>query len=397
MSKKKRAKRPIEPLQRRSTITLVNSEAWESLICAGYTPLSQVPEVQAVVEKMASMIASMTIHLVSNSKSGDIRIKNQLSRFLDIEPNPYLTRQKLMFWLVHTLLLEGDGNAVLSPRTRDGLLYSLDPIAPDRVTFMQSPGGYQIYIDGIPRDPEQLLHFAVNPQGSEWWKGRGYRVALRTVADNLMQASKTTHEFMESKYQPPLIVKVDALIDEFATKEGRQKLLDEYIHTSRRGEPWVIPSEAMDVQSVKPLSLNDLAISSTVTLSKKAVASIFGAPAFILGEGAFNSAEWNNFVDSTIMAIAIGIQQELTRKLILSPDWYVKFNARSLHAYDISQLATIGDNQYTRGIMTGNEVRDWLNLDPIDGLDELVILENYIPAGMIGDQNKLSGGDDNET
>jgi hypothetical protein len=42
-----------------------------------------------------------------------------------------------------------------------------------------------------------------------------------------------------------------------------------------------------------------------------------------------------------------------------------------------------------RGDVTGNEVRDKLYMPPLEGLDELRVLENYIPADMTGNQKKL--------
>lgn len=389
MSKKKKEKRKTRA-EPQGTSWLISDEAYSTLCCAGYTRLSDNPEIQAAVNKICDLISSMTIYLMENTDSGDVRIHDGISKKVDIDPNPYMTRKTFISAIVRTLLLEGDGNCAVIPKTVDGYLQSLLPVPPSRVGYIENGNGYNILIDGQPHDPSELLHFVINPSPEHPYFGTGYRVTLKDIANNLKQAAKTKKGFLESKWKPPVIVKVDANSDEMASPSGRKNILKDYIETTEAGEPWVIPAEQFDVISVKPLSLNDLALVDGVTLDKKSVAAILDVPSFIVGAGEFSEKEWNNFVNTRIRPLCNALEQELTKKILLSPLRYFKFNARSLYSYDIEKLANVGANLYTRGIMTGNEVRDWTDQSPRDGLDELIILENYIPKGMIGDQKKLN-------
>lgn len=373
---------------------LISDDDGTDLKCPGYTSLANNPEIFAGCRRIATLISSMPIMLMENGEDGDQRIFNELSRKLDIEPNRYMTRRSWMEAIVMNLLLYGKGNSVVTVKTRKGFLENLEPIPASRVSIIQNYGAsdYMIEIDGKAYNPNDLLHFVDNPDKNYPYKGKGLTIVLKDAANNLKQASVTRKGFMSSKWKPPIIVKVDSMADEFASKEGRKQLLEQYIESSDVGEPWLIPAEQFEVETVKPLSLADLAIADSIEIDKRTVASILQVPPFVLGVGEYDQTAWNAFISNTVRVIAQEIEQELTRKLILNPKWYLKFNIRALMDWDLKTIAEVFGELRKQGVVDGNEVRDQIGMSPREGLNQLVMLENYIPTDKLGDQTKLNGG-----
>lgn len=174
MSRKRRMKQ-----KRDSTPTqAVNSVAvWlnDNETCvSGYTSLDHNPEIMTACRRIAQLIGATTIYLMNNTADGDVRITNELSRAVDIEPMPNTTRSTWMEFIIMTMLLYGKGNAIVQPHTWKGYLQSLEPIAADRVSFVpvgNSRRDYRVLIDGVAKDPANLCHFVLNPD--KYYFGRG--------------------------------------------------------------------------------------------------------------------------------------------------------------------------------------------------------------------------------
>ena len=379
------------PFRKRSgKVGIVIQREDGDLCVPGYTSLDQNPEIRAACQTIASLVAMMTIHLMNHTDQGDIRITNELSRKIDIEPERYMTRKTWMEAIVMNLLLYGKGNSIVIPHTKRGYLDRLEPISAGRVNFVTNGySDYRVTIDGKTYKPDDLLHFTYNTDKTYLWKGQGVTVTLSEIAHNLKQAEATKKGFLESKWKPSVIIKVDSGDELFNSKDKRKKVLEDYIAQEDAGMPWIVPADMFEIETIKPLTLADLAISDSVEVDKRTIAAVIGVPPFVVGVGEYDREAWNSFIQTKVASIAQGIAQEMTRKLILNPEWYLRFNTLSLFDWDIEKISAVYLAGSDRGYVDGNEWRDRLGMSPREGLDELRVLENYIPVDMSGKQKKL--------
>ena len=368
-------------------VSVINLDSPGVLTGCGYHRLVDAPEVASAIWIIADLISSMPIHLMEKQKNGDKRIRDALSRKIDIDPWSLGTRQIWVHWIVETML--NDGEAVVIPQTAGTMISDLTP-APD-ATLHRPTGSttYYALYKGHQLEAGNILHFRLRPDPLQPWRGLGPQVQLDQVIKSIITTAETKTAYMSSEYKPPIVIAVNT-DSPLSDETERNKFIKKYLKRSDKTAPLIIPADLMNISQLKPLSLTDLAIKDGVELDKKTVASIFGIPGFLLGVGSFNKEEYNTFISRTLLPICRGIEQELTKKLLFSEDRYFRFNARSLYSYSLQELSQIALNMRNAGLMTGNEGRNWLDLPPMEGLDELVMLENYLPADRLGDQKKLN-------
>jgi len=367
---------------------------WASLCGDEYKPLNKQAEVVKIVRIIADTVSNIPIMLLqSTEEQGKERVENGLSRKIDIEPHKDLTRKQFIFKIVEQMILTGNSIVVpeYSKNENDGYIQNLNILNDGNVRI---DGKNIIYKNRVYKN-DKVLNFILYPGDDNYLKGKGYVDEIKDIAMSLKTANDTKNSFLNNKYKPSVVISLAGDSEELQDEETRNKILNSYIGNSKAGVPWLIPADEMDVKTIMPLTLKDLAIIDGIKLDITRLASVLGVPKYMLGIGEFNKDEYNNFINTTILNITTIIEQELTKQLLYSNDLYFKFNIKKIMHHSLADKIAMSTELTSAGMLTRNEGRAMFDYSPIkgEGMDEIVVLENYIPISKSGKQGKLKGGE----
>lgn len=399
-----------EKRKQQTTPIPISNAGIDDCLPLGYSRVIDNIHIQTCINYIANVISSSNLMLLENGDTGDKRVYNELINLIDRQPTPYLTKQVWLSNIVRNMV--SYGNAIIKPSFINKkqpysqvLLEGLYPLDMGYITLTHDTTdkiikNYIIRYKGLEYKDKDVLNFTYNVDTERPYIGKGIQLTARDLIRNITQLNKTKNKILSTEGRPQLLLFYDGLwkslgrLDDEQITDEDQKYIDWQTKRMKQGLDnglVVMPGDStLEIRELKPLSLKDLAIAENLELDLKTCAKLLGVPLFAVGLADFNKDEYDNFINTIIKPIIRCIEQELTAKLILNPKWYIKFNIRSLNNYTSTEALKIIDTMFTKGLMTGNEAREFMGMGRLEGLDELIILENFVPIDRLGDQKKLN-------
>jgi HK97 family phage portal protein len=298
------------------------------------------------------------------------------------QPNRWQNGFEFRRSLTMQALLYGNAFAVIN-RTLGGELLELLPLDIESVTLdLTKPEPiYKTRSYGdVPMS--SMLHLRAIGLDGLW--GESPVRLCRTSLSVLASQEQAQLEVMKNAGNPKIAIVSPGPMG----APARQMVLEDYMKhhagAANAGKPLVL-SEGMKVERISS-TLDDSGIANARRYSIEDVSRIYGVPAAYLSEqsgmsGAYGTMEWTSrrYVDSCLAHWFASWSSEIVAKL--APFGTASFDADGISQPPLAEQFAALRTGVESGIITRNEARNWLNLAPLDGLDEPIIAKNMGTGG----------------
>jgi HK97 family phage portal protein len=345
----------------------------------------QLSAVYACVRAIAEDVAKLPMHLIKEEQGRRTRnYAHQASYLINQAPNELMNPMEFKQALIACAALWGNGYAAIM-RDGAGEIESLDIYHPSLVSVQKVNNRLYYIISGLGTlAADQVVHikamsfagdvgisvvrFAAESMGVSL-AAQTFGAAFFGNGANLQGVFTTPNSLGQTAYDR---LKQD-LVEK---KKGPGKahdtqILEEGLKYERIGVP---PNEAQFIET-RELGIEEICRWFRVPPHKIAH----------LTRATHNNVEHMSieYVTDTLMPWITKLEEELNRKLLTEADkrnHYFKVNANALLRGDTRARAELYKSLWGIGALTGNDVRELEDMNPLEGADAAYVPLNMIPA-----------------
>lgn len=351
--------------------------------------------VYACIYVLSSNIAQMPLHVMrkSNNKVEPAR-DHPVFYLVHDEPNIWQTSYKWRELKQRHILGWGNGYTLVK-RGRRGEVTSLECCNPWETTLLNTGGRhtYGVYNDegAFAISPDDMIH--VRALGNNQKMGLSPILQHAETIGMGMSGQKYTSSFFNGNARPAGIISVkNELNDQSWTRLKNMWQKAVAALRSQENKTMLLPAQ-LDYKALT-VSPVDAQLIDMMKLNRSMIAGIFNVPAHMIND--LEKATFSNiseqaiqFVRYSIMPWVTNWEQELNRRLFTRSEraagYYSRFNLSGLLRGTPKERAEFYHYAITDGWMSRNEARAFEDMNPCDGLDEMLVSVN---AAQQTKQNK---------
>ncbi len=342
--------------------------------------------VYACVYVLSSSVAQLPLHV--KCKSGDKveTVKDHPAYYLlHDSPNAWQTSYKLREYAQSSVLLYGNAYIHIV-RNQNGEVVSLESLEPWKVQLLKNGSRYVYGYYGDDKtmslSPDDVLH--IKSLGPSIKTGKS---VIKTHAETIglgLDARKFASGFFGGNARPAGILSVKTPLNSNAWENFKKmwQTAQEKLR-SEENKTILLPAE-LDYKALT-VSPVDTELLSMMKLNRSEIAGIFNVPAHMIND--LEKATFSNISEQTIQFIRFSVmpwvvnwEQELNRKIFTEAErkagYFVKFNLAGIMRGTAGERATFYHAAITDGWMSRNEARQLEDMNPVEGLDEMLVSVN---------------------
>ncbi len=354
------------------------------------TNISKSDVVKIAIDRIASQCAKLKPRHIKNENDKTVTDKTgKLSFILKHKPNEVMTPYQFIYKVITKLFI--DDNSFIYPMFDDGGLKGLYPLNPIMVEpIVDSGNNYYLRFQFENKETfiipyENIIHLKRFYHDNDIFGGSGHKgdqealLKAININENVLQGVENA---LRSSMQIKGLLKMNAMLNE-TDKNKQLASFNEMLRESIKNKgSSIIP---IDLKSEYiPLSVDPKLIDAeTLEFLNDKILNYFGVSAAIFSSN-YSEDEFNSFYEQTIEPLAIQLSEAfslglLTDNEIKRGEQVVFYSERLQYASWNTKVSAI-EKLMGLGIMSLNESRALLGLEPVENGDKRLQSLNYVDA-----------------